>query len=57
MRLRFREGLTVIAACETSGMSRQGWHKAIKRTVMRAELETEKRVHPIGYALMFQTST
>ncbi|MEQ8366574.1 MAG: hypothetical protein RIB61_07690 [Roseicyclus sp.] len=42
MRLHVREGLTITAACEAADMSRQGWHKAMKRAAVRVELETEK---------------
>jgi len=42
MRLQIREGMTITAACEAAGMSRQGWHKAMKREALRAELEAEK---------------
>src|SRR6056297_2199245 len=41
MRLHVREGLTITAACEAADMSRQGWHKAMKRAAVGVELETE----------------
>src|SRR6056297_2572221 len=42
VRLHVRHGMTITAACEAAGMSRQGWHKAMKRGAVRAELEVEK---------------
>lgn len=42
MRLHVREGLSITAATEEAGMSRQGWHKAMKRPAVRAELEAQK---------------
>lgn len=42
MRCHVREGMTITAACRAAGMSRQGWHKAIKRPAIKAELEAEK---------------
>ncbi|MBF9057722.1 hypothetical protein HKCCSP123_00865 [Rhodobacterales bacterium HKCCSP123] len=34
--------MTITAACEAAGMSRQGWHKSMKRDAVKAELEAEK---------------
>ena len=42
MRLHVREGLSITAATERAGMTRQGWHKAMKRPAVKAELAAEK---------------
>lgn len=38
IRLTVVEGLSIMAACERAGMSRQGYHKAMKRAEVRDHL-------------------
>lgn len=38
--LRVKQGMTISAACEESGMSPQGFHKAMKRPAVRDYLQT-----------------
>lgn len=38
--LRVKQGITISAACEESGMSPQGFHKAMKRPAVRDYLQT-----------------
>ena len=40
--LRVKQGMTIVAACETAGMSPQGFHKAMKRAAVRDYLQTVK---------------
>jgi hypothetical protein len=40
---RVAEGLSIIEACTKAGMSRQGWHKAMKRPAVRDHLEDVQR--------------
>ena len=40
IELRVKKGMTVRAACEESGMSPQGFHKAMKRPAVRDYLQT-----------------
>ncbi len=43
IRLTVVEGLTIIAACERAGISRQGYHKAMKRPAVRDHLQEVQR--------------
>lgn len=40
INLRVKQGLTIAAACKQSGMSPQGYHKAMKRPAVRDYLQT-----------------
>jgi hypothetical protein len=40
---RVNEGLSIVEACTKAGMSRQGWHKAMKRPAVRDHLEDVQR--------------
>ena len=43
IRLTVVEGLTIVAACERVGVSRQGFHKAMKRPDVRDHLHEVQR--------------
>ena len=40
IRMTVVEDLSIVAACERAGMSRQGYHKAMKRAAVRDHLRT-----------------
>lgn len=43
IRLTVVDGLSIVAACERAGMSRQGFHKAMKRPDVRDHLQEVQR--------------